>query len=160
MKVFLVRHADAEFGNTSDHQRPLSALGQHQALKTADYLQQNIHSNEVTIICSNALRTHTTANIIAKHIQSNPKKSNPVLADHIYYHATVGQWCDGITAYQNNDYLILVGHNPTISYLSKYLNSMHAQQFSPACVAQYQLEIKADGLKLPASFIDFFNPNA
>lgn len=160
MNLFLVRHADAEFSSSSDHQRPLSALGQQQALKTAAYLEKSLQSNDVQIICSDALRTQTTANIIAKHIKSTQIHSIQVIADHIYYHATVGQWCDGITANQHRENLILVGHNPTISYLSKYLNTKHAQQFSPACVAQYQLEIKADGLKLPASFIDFFKPNA
>lgn len=156
MQLFLVRHADAILGAETDHQRPLSELGKLQASQSADFLSQSILSPETIILCSDALRTTITAKIIVD-------KLNPVtrlMTNNSYYHASVGQWCDGINEYQCVDNLILVGHNPTISYLSKHLNSGHAQQFSPSCVAHFELEIQPDGLKLPAQFIAFFKPDA
>ena len=155
MQLFLVRHAAADFNASSDHQRPLSEIGKLQAKQSAVYIKQKVQSSDVLIISSDALRTETTALIIQQ--QLNPCQLS---AHSSFYHAQVGAWCDAIMAHQSTEYLILVGHNPTISMLSSYLNAPHAHRFSPACVAHYELEIAADGLKLPAQFKYFFKPNA
>lgn len=155
MQLFIVRHADSHFGANSDHQRPLSELGKRQADQSATFIKSHLGSTAVQIICSDALRTSTTAQLIQQQLPQSQLN-----ADNAYYHAHVGQWCDAIMAQQADQPLILVGHNPTISLLSKHLNSLHFKRFSPACVAHYQLEIAPDGLKLPAQLKDFFIPNA
>ena len=154
MQLFLVRHADAKFNAQTDHQRPLSEIGKLQAQLSAQYIKQNIKSPAVNILCSDALRTLTTAQIIAQELESCQLSEN-----NVYYQASVGQWCDGIASQPLQKTVVLVGHNPTISNLSNHLNSTHAPTFSPACVAHYELEILTDGLKLPAQHIDFFKPN-
>jgi len=155
MQLYLVRHADSNFDASSDHQRPLSALGMRQAAHSATYLKKRIHTSDSQIICSDALRTETTALIIQQQIDPSNLST-----DNRYYHARVGDWCDAIMTHSSLENLILVGHNPTISFLSKYLNPSNIQSFSPSCVAHYQLEINSDGLKLPVQFIDYFKPDA
>lgn len=155
MQLYIVRHADSNFVTGSDHQRPLSELGKRQALQTATFLKHNIQSRDAQIICSDALRTQTTALIIQQQLSASQ-----LSAENAFYHAHVGQWCDAIMAHQTTAHLILVGHNPTISLLSRHLNPSQAKRFSPSCVAHYELEIKSDGLKLPAQLKDFFIPNA
>ncbi|VAW45765.1 hypothetical protein MNBD_GAMMA02-972 [hydrothermal vent metagenome] len=155
MQLFLVRHANSNFGASTDHQRPLSQLGLKQAAQSAEYLKQSIQSTDVHIICSDALRTKTTALIIQQHI-----KAVNITSNNIYYNARVGEWCDGISTHKSVGNLILVGHNPTMSSLSMHLNPTLVQRFNPSCVAHYELEIQADGLKLPAQLKDFFKPDA
>ncbi len=155
MNLYLVRHADSTFEASSDHQRPLTELGMQQAYQSANYLKPRVHAPETLIICSDAMRTETTASIIQQHIQSNQ-----LISESTYYHARTGQWCDGICANSNIEHLILVGHNPTMSFLAKHLNPSNPLQFKQSCVAHYELEIISDGLKLPAQFIDFFTPDA
>ncbi len=155
MNLYLVRHADSTFVASSDHQRPLTELGMQQAAQSANYLKQKVHAPDTLIICSDALRTETTASIIQQHIESNQ-----LISESTYYHARTGEWCDGICSHRHVEHLILVGHNPTMSFLSKHLNPSAPQQFKQSCVAHYELEILTDGLKLPAHFIDFFTPDA
>ncbi len=155
MQLFIVRHADSNFVAGSDHQRPLSELGERQAQQSATFLKQIIQSADVQIICSDALRTQTTALIIQQQLNHSQ-----LSAENAFYHAQVGQWCDAIMAHKLTANLILVGHNPTISLLSRHLNPSRPKRFSPSCVAHYELEIKSDGLKLPAQLKDFFIPNA
>jgi len=155
MKLYLVRHADSNFSGNSDHQRPLSDLGKRQALETAAYLKQKIKSGDTQIICSDSLRTESTALIIQDHI-----KTCDLYAENTFYHARVGEWCDTILAHKTAKNLILVGHNPIMGFLAKHLNPSFSTQFSPSSVAHYELDILPDGLKLPAQFKDFFKPDA
>ncbi|MCX7552865.1 histidine phosphatase family protein [Marinicella sp. S1101] len=155
MRLFLVRHADASFTSSDDYNRPLSELGKKQAQLSAAYIQQNTQSERSLIVASSALRTCQTAQIISDH-----QPSADLYQDRAFYEARVGQWCDVIIEKSDASNLILVGHNPTMGFLAKHLNTSQQVAFSPACVAQYHLEIAADGLKLPAQYIDFYIPHA
>ncbi len=155
MQLYLVRHADSSFGANTDHQRPLSELGKYQATLSAAYLKQRVQSAHTQIICSDSLRTESTAIIIQNQIQGCD-----LCSDNAFYHARVGEWCDSICENRSAESLILVGHNPIMGFLAKHLNPSLSYQFSPSCVAHYELEILPDGLKLPAQLIDFFKPDA
>lgn len=155
MQLFIVRHADSDYSSSADHERPLSELGHHQAIQAAQFIKNNINQGSIQIISSDALRTLSTA----ESIQSALEQSSLIHSIR-FYNARAGEWCDAMIEHQQHDHLILVGHNPTMGFLAKYLNPQHAQRFCPASVLQYQLEIDAEGLKLPAQFINFFTPDA
>ncbi len=154
MHVFLVRHGDSPFTAANDHQRPLSKLGEQQAKLAGKFIYDHSQGPH-KIICSDALRTCMTAQMIDQVIQAQSTSA----FEHLY-HARVGDWCDVIQQNHGDNDLVLVGHNPTMTYLAKYLQPLAPQTFSPACVGHYQLEIAADGLRLPAQLINFFKPNA
>ncbi len=154
MQVFLVRHGDSPFTANSDYQRPLSDLGAHQAQQAGTFIKRNSVGPH-KIICSDALRTQMTAQLIDQVIQAESTSA----WEHLY-HARVGDWCDIIQQHEGNAVLVLVGHNPTMSTLAKYLQPLDHHVFSPACVAHFQLELAEDGLKLPAQLIEFYKPDA
>ncbi|TDR23335.1 SixA phosphatase family protein [Marinicella litoralis] len=155
MDLFVVRHGESPFHAGSDHSRPLSPRGQVQAGKSAQFIAQNCLNAKTHIICSDALRTMTTAKIIQQHLAAVQLHS-----DRQYYNALTGEWCDAILAHRHFEKLILVGHNPTMSTLSQYLIPSKSFQYKPACVGHFSLEIAADGLKLPAHFNELFSPDA
>ena len=155
MELFVVRHGHSPFTATTDHQRTLSTLGQRQAKQSAEFISRLIPQQSAQIICSDAARTLSTANIIHSRINGSQLISN-----HLYYNALVGDWCDAINDQAHQAHLILVGHNPTMSMLSHHLFPIKSFHFNPACVAHFSLEIATDGLKLPAQLNAFYMPDA
>ena len=155
MDLFVVRHGDAPFTASTDHQRPLSALGEQQASLSGRFIAKHVAPDQVQIICSDASRTLSTAHIIARQLNDCPVTAHSEL-----YGARTGQWCDVIAQHRSRRCLILVGHNPTMSLLARYLFPLEAFQFQPACVAHFTLEIDQEGLRLPAQFKQFFSPHA
>lgn len=149
--LFIVRHGHSPMQN-NDHARPLSEIGKHQAQLAGQFIAQNT-SHTPMIICSDALRTKQTAEQIAAVL-----KVNEIQAEATYYAAGVGHWCDAISHNKQQKALVLVGHNPTISQLSHYLSQDRDFIFKPACVAYLQLEINADGLRLPTQLLATFQP--
>ncbi|GAA4817568.1 hypothetical protein GCM10011365_12780 [Marinicella pacifica] len=153
MNVFIVRHGHSPMQD-SDHQRPLSDLGQAQARQAAGFIRQNTDTVPY-ILCSDAVRTHQTAAQIAAvfGIEECDARNE-------FYTAGVGIWCDAILEQAKQPALVLVGHNPTISQLSAYLTGDEDIYFKPACVTHIRLEIRGDGLRLPAQLIANFKPDA
>ena len=155
MKLFIVRHGESPFDAETDHQRSLSLKGKMQAKKTAVFIASLLPTNLTKIIASDARRTAETARIIKQNL---PQVD--LITDRRYYDARVGDWCDTIVQQYNIVQLILVGHNPTVSLLAQHLGAGRNLHFTPACVAYFDLEIKPDGLKLPAIFNAFYSPDA
>jgi Phosphohistidine phosphatase SixA len=153
MNLFIVRHGHSPMQDT-DHQRPLSKLGQQQARQAAEFIQQNTDTVPY-ILCSDAVRTHQTAGYIAAAFDIDQCD-----ARNEFYTAGVGIWCDAIEAMSDCHSLVLVGHNPTISQLTGYLTGSDDIYFKPACVTHIRLEILADGLSLPAQLLANFKPDA
>ncbi len=153
MNLFIVRHGHSPMQD-SDHQRPLSELGLQQARQAAEFIQQNTDTIPY-ILCSDAVRTHQTAAQIAaafgvEHCDARNE----------FYTAGVGTWCDAMIEQADRACLVLVGHNPTISQLSGYLTGADDIYFKPACVTHIRLEIRGDGLRLPAQLLANFKPDA
>ena len=154
MELFVVRHGDSPFTAATDHQRPLSGLGERQAAQSGEFIARHIKT-AAQIVCSDAIRTHSTALIIARQLGGCA-----VTAQAELYGARTGQWCEVIEHHQQLRHLILVGHNPTMSLLARHLFPLQAFQFQPACVAHFTLEIDPQGLRLPAQYKQFFSPHA
>lgn len=120
MKVLLItRHAKAsqEDGSLSDFERPILPKGKQRTLQVCKDLKR-LHLKPDFIITSSAKRTKETARIIANEFVLSKEK---IQADKKLYLADIDDWLDAIYFSDNNiDTLMLVGHNPTISYLSHY----------------------------------------
>jgi|GEM_PF-1375630 len=155
MELFLVRHGDSPFAAETDHLRSLSPLGESQALSSARYIAKQCINASTLIVCSDANRTLTTAQIIQQQLGQVQ-----LIADYKFYNALVGDWCDAMKQYSDNTQLILVGHNPTMSILSQHLIPTQSFHYKPACVGHFSLEIETDGLKLPAHLNEFYSPDA
>jgi len=112
-KLLLVRHAKAEdFATGGDFHRALSARGEGDARQLAQKLiSENIHPEE--IICSSALRTQTTADILAAGLNLSKPRSTRAI-----YEASERALLREVNHFSNAyDFIAMVGHNPGIAYL-------------------------------------------
>ncbi|WP_158826387.1 SixA phosphatase family protein [Mucilaginibacter lacusdianchii] len=118
-KLLLIRHADAvAYADGGDFYRPLSETGKKAAAKTAAFLPTQ-HLIPQLIICSPAVRTVSTAQIITQSLNLPVAKT----IDKIY--DADDKTLLSIVNEINNEFnfIALIGHNPGISYLSCNLSS-------------------------------------
>lgn len=110
MDLILWRHAEAEEG-TPDHQRNLTAKGEKQAAKMAEWLHERL-PKETRIIASPAARTQQTAQALKRPFETVPEigvgASVPALL------AAAG-WPDARGA------VLVVGHQPTLGQTAALL---------------------------------------
>lgn len=122
MKIVLVRHAKAEhtFGK-SDRERNLTAEGIRKFKIKAQELAGKLSSHDnIAIWSSPANRAQQTADIIAENLQIKPDRH---VEQSIYY----GDFKDLFSKFALLDStitLIIVGHQPSLSYWSKYLSGI------------------------------------
>lgn len=128
-KLFLVRHGESKASEYpgGDAFRQLTDLGIRQIEQLADVLKTQIE-NIPEIICSDAVRAVTTASIIAKKWDMEPK-----LESEIYYGGTV-HYEKAVNNHSTNDNLILVGHNPDISLFSSGISGSDVRFLPGTCV--------------------------
>ena len=118
MKVlYLMRHAKSEtsFPGNNDHSRKLTEKGLADATLMAKKL---IALDEIpeTIVCSTAARTKTTAQQVAAVFGFD---ENKIEGSHALYNASVSEVLSVIHMLNNTfDRIMLVGHNPSFSYLA------------------------------------------
>lgn len=122
--LLLLRHAqsaDKQIGQR-DFDRVLTVTGQAQASHIGDYLnKKDIHPE--LILCSNAVRASSTANIVAGKIGY---ASNKITAVETIYEASLNSLLSVIKALEDKfNCVLLVGHNPSISTLGEFLTDEH-----------------------------------
>ncbi|MEO1979857.1 MAG: histidine phosphatase family protein [Fuerstiella sp.] len=135
--LVLMRHSHASSENSawSDHERPLTGSGRLLASRTgmllADYRIDRI-------ICSSAVRTVETAELVATASGAN---ATPEALDSLYLAgpATYPGVASEMAAH-DDQVLLMIGHNPGIASL---IMSWSAETFamSPASVAIFELNI-------------------
>jgi phosphohistidine phosphatase len=134
-KLLLVRHAKAEKDTTAkDIDRPLKYIGIQDAAFMADRVKEQGFVPQ-TIVTSPALRTKTTAEIFADHLQL----SNPTTNKNIYEADTrdllqvINQLPDDYS------FIALVGHNPGIAQILYYLTGQ-AKEVHTSTVAVIEFD--------------------
>lgn len=119
--LFIARHAQAaeKQSGENDIDRVLNSKG----LQNSTRMGINFMNKEVQfdiIISSPAIRARTTASLIAEQIKYDTSKVhiNPEI-----YEASTRTLLQVINQFKNEwDTVLLVGHNPAISYLAEYLS--------------------------------------
>ncbi len=111
--IIFIRHADAlTADNLNDFDRPLSPRGIQQAQNTALILKQH-NVTPTSVIASNALRAQQTTTQILNTL--NPSIT-PTYLPLLYNSYTTNQLLDTIAQHADGDTLLLVAHNPDITY--------------------------------------------
>ncbi len=128
-----MRHAEAENpSQIADFDRKLTQNGINKANEIGQILQEKGIIPDF-VGTSSALRTHETASIIASNL-SFPVEN--IHQDKYLYIATTKDWISYIQNIDNQyNTIILVGHNPYISYLLEKLSRVNLGSFSPCSVA-------------------------
>ncbi len=157
--LLILRHAhsnDKQQGQT-DKQRELSREGVRGAIKIGSWIKEQSFGIE-TIISSTANRTMGTATIIANAIGYNP--ADIVQKDEIYNASTrslisiINELDEDLTS------VIIVGHNPDLSYFAEYLSSSELSSMPTGGLAVIQFaNIKwSQVTKSTGSLLNFISP--
>ena len=117
-KIYILRHAEAASGH-DDFNRELNGNGYRQvAMLGKKLVEEGCQTDK--IIASSAIRTLTTAELIAEQISFD--KSQIEYSKELY-NATVRIWLQKIQEIEEDvKNILLVGHNPHISYLVELLS--------------------------------------
>lgn len=134
-KLLLIRHAKAGSHDITDFERPLTDRG----IRDAEFMAHQLQKAGLIpqyIVTSAALRTQTTADIIAETLNITHK-----IADKAIYEAgtrTLLRIINHLPA--EYDFIALVGHNPGISHLL-YELSGDMRDMSPAAMALIEFDM-------------------
>jgi phosphohistidine phosphatase len=122
--LFIVRHAAAKPTEAGDKDidRKLAADGLQQSSKLGVYLYKK-YTDISAIVCSSAIRAIQTAELISDQINFDISK---IQIDSELYEASVRIIFNKVCEF-NNDWneVIVVGHNPVLSYFVEYLTGHH-----------------------------------
>ncbi|MEO1054211.1 MAG: histidine phosphatase family protein [Bacteroidota bacterium] len=120
--LYLLRHAQTKEKQTgqSDFDRELTSIGLQNANRMGiNFSNKNIQPD--IIISSQAKRAKTTSKIIAEQIRYNPDK---IHFNEEIYNASIRTLLQVVNQMKDEwNSVILVGHNPAITYLAEYLTN-------------------------------------
>lgn len=142
--LFVVRHAKSSWKEASlnDFDRPLNKRGKHDAPEMGKRLKRAQVKPDL-IISSPAKRALDTAEIIAKEVgypEGSIRKIDTI------YEASLSDLIALIHALDDRyDTILLVGHNPGLTYLLNHLSGEHVQNL-PTC-GIYGLSFEVDSWK-------------
>lgn len=122
MDLILWRHAEAHPARAgqADLERALTAKGERQAQRMADWLNQRL-AHSTRILVSPALRTQQTVRALERHF-----KTLPVLAPDGSGEALLqaARWPEA------NEPVLIVGHQPTLGLVAAHLLADAAQAWA------------------------------
>ena len=149
MKLFLLRHAKSSWASyEDDHERKLSERGLEDAKTLGFHLKQLNLYFDLTI-CSSAIRTKETLEIIRHNHSTGFKK---IIYRDDLYHAS-DQVMKKIIKEHDVPSILLVSHNPGISSLISYLSSSINYEY-PTCVfAGFEIKSKCLNKNIKTKYI-------
>lgn len=118
--LYLLRHGEAEPRATHDSQRRLTTQGQAEILAAAERLPTHLDA----VLHSPYLRTHESA----LHVLSVCQASQVTVADWLTPEVPVATALAELADYQGS--VLLVTHNPLVSYLAARLSDFSVNQTS------------------------------
>lgn len=160
-RLLIIRHAHAERGNhhISDLDRPLSDKGERDARFLGEILWDQYASQLDLIFSSPARRAGQTAQIIAQEIGVDERKIQ--FRDSIYCGSMEGLFNLICYADDSISSVMLIGHNPQITFLANQLSSCSIETIPPAGAVILDFDIDSwsqlPGKKATAHFI--INPD-
>ena len=159
--LYLMRHAEAAWGDSDRHDfdRPLSDSGKCDAAK----MGQRLKTCDVfphAIISSSALRAVQTSELIATEIGF---PVDLVVFRDTVYEAGVSELIEIIQSLDDGLHsAMIIGHNPSISWLNNKLTSTQTAHFPPCSIAAIHLSSNhwKDIGSCPATLLSdgFFRP--
>lgn len=140
--LYLMRHAEAaaKEARQEDKSRELTQSGVKDALHTGAWLREQ-NTNWDLIVSSSAIRAEQTALMVAEGMKLDHPR---ILLEDVLFDASVRQLLDYVNniedAYQS---VLIVGHNPSISYLAEYLTKADIGDMAPGAVVIIRFELSS-----------------
>lgn len=130
-ELYLVRHAEADSTNfdIKDIERPLTSDGEIDASKLGKTMAEMLGTPDL-ILSSTSVRTRTTTALIAEQLGYDPV--NVDFLEDLYESSTrillrVINELD-----EKNNVVVIVAHNPAITYLAEYVSGAAIGNVSPS----------------------------
>jgi phosphohistidine phosphatase len=139
--LFIIRHGKARAKETGvkDLDRPLEPEGLRQSTRLGAYLY-NKSANIYAIMTSNALRAQQTAEQIADQINFDTSK---IMVNEELYEASVRIMLEIVNKLSNDwEEVIVVGHNPVVSYFVEYVTGYHFEGMVPGSVVKISCNVE------------------
>jgi phosphohistidine phosphatase len=159
MKTLLImRHAKSswKFASLSDHDRPLNERGERDAPLMGKLLNEQGFVPDL-ILTSTAMRASETARLVAE----NCSFDGEIKKDRNLYHAGVDEFIDGLKSHPDDeDTVMVVGHNPGIAELVDYLTDS-PESMTTANIAVIRLAIDSWGdldFETEGELVNVFRP--
>lgn len=146
-QLLTLRHAQAggyDYGGR-DADRPLTEQGRSDSFRVAQWLRE-FHQIPDTVLCSPAVRTLTTAEIVCEHLGIDTRR---ITKSPGIYEASTGDLIR-ILGEAKGETILLVGHNPALATLGSFATGGHVR-LSPGSVAWITFEEPVDGPVQPGS---------
>lgn len=130
--IILIRHAKSDWNNENltDFERPLNARG----FRDAEFMSSTLANKGLHIDCiisSSAVRALTTAQFFAQALSMD---KDSIIQNTFLYGASELQYVDIIQECDDSLHdLILIAHNPSISYVAHMLCSQIELESMPTC---------------------------
>lgn len=116
--LYLVRHAQASDSVSPDLYRPLTPNGMIDATRMSRHLSARMQGIQ-QVITSHSERTQMTARIFIEQL-GLPKEV--MKTDELLYESATKNYLSAVNNIEEKyDSVMLVGHNPSISYFAEYL---------------------------------------
>ncbi len=115
MKLFIIRHAQAEVGRDDDPKRMLDKTGQQQAQQLAAWLSTKV-SGHLCLLASPYLRAQQTAQAVAQQLQIQVQENSLFIPS-----ADSQQALAQLSEYQQD--VMLISHQPLVGRLANLLVS-------------------------------------
>ena len=158
-KLYLIRHSYAEDpGVSRDFERPLTLVGQSTARALGRHLaKEDFEPHKV--LCSPSIRTTETAQNLVEEWEVS---ETIIDFKEKIYNASVRELMLLINETEESVLnVVIIGHNPSISYLGEYLCNEGIGGMEPCSVVTIRLEdvkweevSQGDGI-----FVSYFHPN-
>lgn len=128
--LYLMRHATASMDADSDFERPLTATGERDARHLGRWLNDH-HPEPDQIVASPALRAKTTANALMEELH----QQHTIHFEEELYEASVRTFLAVVNGLSdNNECVLVVAHNPAITYLADYLTTEGLDGMAPGAM--------------------------
>ncbi len=140
-KLYLLRHASAldKLADQKDFERELNSTGMQNATRMGLHLASRKAAFDI-IISSPAARALTTATLIAEQLHYDPSR---IHANENVYEASVRSLLQTVNQFKDTwKDVLLVGHNPSVSYLAEYLSKYEIGHITTCGLVTLELQVK------------------
>jgi len=137
--LFLLRHARTleKSSGEQDIDRRLTAIGlQNSTRMGINFLKKGYQFDQ--IFCSTAVRASTTAELVAEQLKYD---TGSIYYNDQIYEASVRNLLEVVNHFKDNwKNVLLVGHNPAISYLGEYVSGSEIGSITTCSVLHIEFE--------------------
>lgn len=143
MRIFIMRHGDAEAFAATDAERPLSELGQKQSLQAAKNCKQKEVVQFDLALVSPYLRAQQTWQILSQILTADKIEECDDITPYGDSESVVDYVC-ALAEVQTLESVILVSHLPLVGYLTAdFVTGIHPPMFPTSAMVCIDYDLEA-----------------